>query len=83
MKKIMQVHTNGYRLTCHMSDGSVYEYDMNFVNAENSEMIAPLKNEEFFKKVFIEYGCLAWPNGYDIHANTVAREGRLVKNQAS
>lgn len=83
MRKITQVQANGYVLTCRMSDGSVYEYDMSFVNSENAEMITPLRDKEFFKKVFLEFGSLAWPNGYDIHANTVAREGRRLKNEAS
>jgi len=82
MKKILKVTCKNYVLTCHMSDGAIYEYDMSFVKHEPDEMLRPLKDEGFLAQVFLEFGSLAWPNGYDIHANTVAREGRLVKQVA-
>jgi hypothetical protein len=28
-------------------------------------MVAPLKDPEYFGRVFIEDGALTWPNGYD------------------
>jgi hypothetical protein len=66
-----------------MADGNVYGYNMEFVQKEDSEMIQPLKDENFFAKVFIEYGALAWPNGYEIHAETVVRDGRKLYRVAS
>jgi hypothetical protein len=41
-------------------------------------MILPLRSINYFQKVFIESGALAWLNGYDIHADTVARDGKKI-----
>ena len=55
---------------------------MSFVKIDNGEMIEPLKILSFFKKVYLEYGSLAWPNGYDIHVNTVLRDGVIIEKAA-
>jgi hypothetical protein len=54
---------------------------MSFLLQRKGEMVLPLKNLVFFKKVFIESGTLAWPNGYDVHANTVERDGQKISNE--
>ncbi|MDA8793940.1 DUF2442 domain-containing protein, partial [Bacteriovoracaceae bacterium] len=67
-------------LICELDNGKSYKYDMNFVITEQGAAIDPLKDIEFFKKVFIESGALTWPNGYEIHADTVERDGKLIIN---
>ena len=29
-------------------------------------MAVPLRNPDYFARVFLEYGALTWPNGYDM-----------------
>lgn len=65
-----------------MENGDIYNYDMSSIVKSNSPMTDPLKNIDFFKKVFIELGSLSWPNGYEIHANTIVRDGVLVAKEA-
>ena len=55
---------------------------MSFITQSDQEMLTPLKDKEFFKKVFIELGSLAWPNGYDIHVNTILRDGVNIEDVA-
>ena len=81
MRSVLSVEAGDFSLICELDDGKTYSYDMSFIKNSSGEMTAPLKALAFFKKVFIESGALAWPNGYDIHANTIEREGQLIKNE--
>ena len=81
MRKIISIKAFDYYLICILDDGTTYKYDMSFVLQRTGDMISPLRDLNFFKKVFIETGSLTWPNGYDIHANTVAREGQKISNE--
>ena len=81
MRKVASVKAFDYYLICELDDGNTYKYDMSFLLQRKGEMILPLKELDFFKKVFIESGTLAWPNGYDIHGNTIAREGQKVSSE--
>jgi hypothetical protein len=42
--------------------------------AEGGPMVEPLRDEAFFRRVFIEFGVLAWPNGFDIDAIALHRD---------
>ena len=83
IRKISEVQVIGdFLLECKMENGEVFQYDMSTLTTKTSEMTQPLKNPYFFEQVFLEFGHLAWPNGYEIHANTVVRDGRLVSKIA-
>lgn len=65
--KIVMVEKLGrFRLRLHFSDGSVGERDFSDIVAEGGEMVEPLRDPDFFARVFLEYGTLVWPNGYDL-----------------
>jgi hypothetical protein len=84
MKKIINVKAlNDFALECTMDNGDVFRYDMSFVLDGPGEMLTALRKPSHFKKVFIELGSLSWPSGYEIHAETVARDGELIERQAS
>ena len=83
MRKVINVKSNNYLLVCEMENGDVFHYDMSFVLNENSEMLLPLQDSSFFEQVFIELGALSWPNGYEIHGDTVVRDGLLITQKAS
>jgi Protein of unknown function (DUF2442) len=54
-----------YSLEIAFSDGSCGARDFADVVARESEMVRPLRNPDYFARVFIEDGALTWPNGYD------------------
>lgn len=81
MRKVISVKAFDYYLICALDDGTTYKYDMSFVIQRTGNMVLPLQDLDFFKKVFIETGSLAWPNGYDIHANTIARDGQKISSK--
>lgn len=81
MKKVISVKAFDFYLVCTLDDGQSFKYDMSFIKLRNGEMILPLKDASFFKKVFIDSGALAWPNGYEIHGNTIARDGEKLSGE--
>jgi hypothetical protein len=64
----------GYRLNVRFSDGSFGEHDFASMVAESGPMLEPLSDPNYFARVFIEMGVLAWPNGYDIDSIQLQRE---------
>lgn len=74
MIKLKAVEPKGdYRLLLRFSDGTAGVYDFApFVDAA-TEMTAPLRDPAFFAQYFIELGALAWPNGFDLSAESLHR----------
>ena len=60
-------------LLLRFSDGAWGEFDFGPFIAANTEMTAPLAEPAFFKRCFIELGALAWPNGFDLSAESLYR----------
>ncbi len=57
---------DGFRLRLRFSDGTEGVRDLSDIVAEGGPMVEPLKDPPFFARVFLEYGTLAWPNGFDL-----------------
>jgi len=72
----------GYQLECIFDDGLVKSYDMSFVSKKKATMLIPFKDEKFFKKVFLEMGTPTWPNGYDICADVLYRDGIEIQKKS-
>lgn len=67
IRKLLDLKANDdFTLECEMENGEIFKYDISSVKKEKGEMIEPLKDLDYFKKVFIDYGCPTWPNGHDI-----------------
>jgi hypothetical protein len=49
-------------------------------------MIEPLQDQAYFDRVFLEFGALTWPNGFDIAPEWLRREmkaaGELTQEAA-
>jgi hypothetical protein len=63
-----------HRLSVRFSDGTFGEHDFSAMAAERGVMVEPLRDPDYFGRVFIEMGVLAWPNGFDIDAIQLRRE---------
>ncbi|MGZ8362300.1 MAG: DUF2442 domain-containing protein [Caulobacteraceae bacterium] len=66
-----------YRLKLWFSDGQSGEWDFSGLAAESGPMVEPFKDQAFFNRVFVEFGALTWPNGFDwspeaLHADMAA-----------
>jgi hypothetical protein len=63
------------------------EYDFATIVGESGPMVEPLREPEFFARVFLEDGAPTWPNGYDVAPGWLRREieahGALVRDVAA
>ena len=60
-------------LVLRFSDGAWGEVDFSPFIATYTEMTAPLADASVFSRCFIELGALAWPNGFDLSAQSLYR----------
>ena len=69
-----------FTLECLMENGEHYIYDMSFLKEYKGggPLIEELKDINYFKKVFLDYGHPTWPNGYDVDSAVVPMEGKLI-----
>lgn len=66
MIDVIGVHRlGGFRLELEFSDGTIGTRDFASILERTGPMIAPLKDPDYFARVFIEDGALTSPNGYD------------------
>jgi uncharacterized protein DUF2442 len=73
--KIVQVERlGGLRLRLRFSDGCEGERDFSDIIAEGGPMVEPLRDPAFFSRVFLEFGTLAWPNGFDLDSIALHQE---------
>ena len=64
----------GYRLRIQFNDGSEGVRDFASTVREPGSMLQPLQDEGYFERVFLEFGALTWPNGFDIAPEWLRRE---------
>jgi Protein of unknown function (DUF2442) len=68
------------RLVLRFSDGAWGDFDFAPYISARTEMTEPLADTKFFDRHFIEAGALAWPNGFDLSAESLYR--RLEQDHA-
>lgn len=54
-----------YRLWLQFTDGLAGEWDFSHLSKSDKPVTAPFRDPDFFAKVFLDFGALTWPNGYD------------------
>ncbi|MBN8481912.1 MAG: DUF2442 domain-containing protein [Xanthomonadales bacterium] len=59
------------RLLLRFSDGAWGIHDFSRYLDAGTAMTAPLRDPRFFASCFIEAGALAWPNGFDLSAESL------------
>ncbi len=72
----------GHRLEIEFSDGTVGVRDFADISKKTGPMAEPLKDANYFQRVFIEDGALTWPNGYDwdpIALHDEMKDAKLLK----
>jgi Protein of unknown function (DUF2442) len=63
-----------FRLHIRFNDGSEGVHDFAAMIQEPGSMLAPLREETYFARVFLECGAPTWPNGFDIAPEWLRRE---------
>lgn len=64
----------GYRVWVRFSNGQEGVRDFSGLIAGGGEMVAPLKDESLFARVFVHGTVPAWPNGFEIDATNLHME---------
>jgi hypothetical protein len=60
-----------YRVALEFSDGSSGEYDDARVLTSDGEMVRPLRDPAFFRRLFVDHGVLCWPNGFEMDGHSL------------
>ena len=79
IKKV--IPTNDYKLILTFKNDEQKIYDCNHLL--NFGVFKELKNLEYFKQAFIEYGTVAWPNEQDICPDTLYLGSQHLTKQSS
>jgi hypothetical protein len=78
---------NDHEIRLRFSDDSSGVFDFSPFIEANTQMTAPLRDPDFFRRFFLELGALAWPNGFDLSAQSLQRrldeDGRLHRSSAT
>ena len=78
---------NDHEIKLRFSDDSSGIVDFTHFLATGSPMTEPLRDPAFFWSAFLEMGALAWPNGFDLSAESLHRrldeDGRLSRSSAA
>jgi hypothetical protein len=75
MIKVSKINWVGdHRIRFRFTDDSVGEHDFATLVNEPGPMVEPLRNVDYFKQVFLEFGAPTWPNGFDIAPQWLRRE---------
>ncbi|MFT4912440.1 MAG: hypothetical protein ACI9YM_001015 [Brevundimonas sp.] len=66
-----------YRLWLQFTDGLAGEWDFSGLLKDDRPVARPLHDQSFFEQVFLDFGALTWPNGFDwspeaLHADMAA-----------
>ncbi len=64
----------GFRLRVRFTDGREGKHDFTALINQPGTLFEPLRDEAYFSRVFLEFGVLTWPNGFDIAPEWLHRE---------
>ncbi|MBU2568937.1 MAG: DUF2442 domain-containing protein [Gammaproteobacteria bacterium] len=53
------------------SDQTVGDYDLQPLLEKQTELVAPLQDEDYFKRFFLELGALCWKNGLELSPGNI------------
>jgi hypothetical protein len=88
LTKVIRVEPRGgHRLFFQFSDGTEGERDFSDLVKSDGPMVQPLKNPDYFARVFLDLGAPTWPNGFDMAPDALndnKREaGQLSRSSAA
>ena len=67
MIKLTEVRYQGeFQVALRFSDGKEGIFDGRELLKRGGSLLEPLRDEAFFKRVFIDAGALSWPNGLEL-----------------
>ena len=62
----MLKHLGGHRFAVEFTDGMAGVWDYSYVKQRPGPMAAPLHDDTYIARAFLEAGAPTWPNGWDV-----------------
>ena len=67
MIKLIKARYQGeFQVSLRFSDGKEGVFDGRELLKRNGPLLEPLRDETYFKRMFIDAGTLSWPNGLEL-----------------
>ena len=67
MNKLIEARYQGeFQVSLRFSDGKEGVFDGRELLKRSGPLLEPLRDEEYFKRMFIDAGALSWPNGLEL-----------------
>lgn len=63
-----------YRVEVRFNDGSSGTHDFSAMVKNGRNLIAELQDRALFDGVYLDFGALTWPNGFDVSPEWLRRE---------
>jgi hypothetical protein len=80
LTKVVEIKPeDGFKLKVRFNDGTCGVHDFSKLVLESGLMLEPLREVAFFRRVTLEHGAPAWPNGFDIAPEWLRREMAALK----
>ncbi len=80
MIKVIAAHYEGdFRIRLEFSDGCAGEFDGRMLLQRNGPLLEPLRDEDYFRRFFIDAGALSWPNGLELAPARLRENVRLLE----
>ena len=74
MTKILRAtHLRDLVIELEFSDGTAGPYDVSQLFDRDTELTRPLRDPEYFRRFFIDFGALCWPNGLELSPEAIHR----------
>ena len=80
MIRVLALHYLGeFRLELTFSDGKRGIFDASPLLEREGSLLVPLRDEQYFGRVFIDAGALCWPNGLELSPDRVSAQSRMLE----
>ena len=67
MNKLIEARYQGeFQVSLRFSDGKEGVFDGRELLKRSGPLLEPLRDETYFKRLFIDAGALSWPNGLEL-----------------
>ena len=66
IKIIKARYVGNFQVELNFSDGQAGLFDGRTLLQRNGSLLEPLRQESYFRRVFIDAGALCWPNGLEL-----------------
>ena len=80
-------YLSGYTIKLNFNDNTFSDFDFSYLLSKNTELTKPLKDKEFFKSFFLEFGAICWKNGLELSPSSLHKKattkGNLYKNKVA